>query len=124
MTPAEYLDQCKAKMGIESDYELSRRLEIHRGWLPDIRRGKRHMPLDTAYRIAITLELDPAEVVADLESQREKNAKRAEFWRSFTSRARTAAAVLLCTLAWSFSATFADVQDAATGGLRRRWKCA
>lgn len=130
MTPSEYLDACKAKIAIESDYELSKRLDMHRGWIPEIRRGERHLPLDVAYRIAITLELDPAQVVADLEGQREKNAKRKDFWLGFTRRA-AAVAILACTLAWSCFATFADAQKLLGGAalvaasaayLRRRYR--
>jgi anti-sigma-K factor RskA len=72
-----------------------------------MRRGERNIPLDVAFKIAITLELDPATVVADLESQREKNERRRSFWTGFMQRAAIVAA-LACTLAWSFSATYED----------------
>ena len=81
MTPTEYLDAAKTKIGITSDYELSKRLNIHRGWIPAIRRSERHIPLDVAYKLAIILELDPAQVVAELEAERETNPARADFWR-------------------------------------------
>jgi len=116
MNPSEYLDATKARIGIESDYELAKRLEMDRQSIPAIRRGERHLALDVAYRIAITLELDPAQVVADLEGQREKNAKRAAFWRSFTLRAQKAAAIVLCTLALSYSVTSGEGQK-LLGGL-------
>lgn len=116
MTPSEYLDATKARIGVTSDYELAKRIEISDKVIPAIRRGERHLPLDVAYRIAITLELDPAEVVADLEGQREKNEKRAAFWRSFTLRARQAAVIALCTLALSYSGISGDAAK-LLGGL-------
>lgn len=73
------------------------------------------MPLDMAFRIAITLELDPAQVVADLEEQREKNAKRQGFWRSFTSRAHSSAVAVLCMLALIASATCGSVPGLSGG---------
>lgn len=116
MIPKEYLDAAKARLGIVSDYELAKRLDARPNHVAEVRSGKRGMPLDMAYRIAITLELDPAQVVADLEGQREKNDKRAAFWRSFTLRAQKAAAIVLCTLALSYSASSVDAAK-LLGGL-------
>ncbi len=123
MTPAEYLDAAKKRMAIESDYELAKRLGTGNGHIAEMRVGKRNVPLDVAFKLAITLALDPAEVVADLEQQREKNEKRREFWTGFMSRARQVAAVVLCTLAVSFFAISGN--GAAThGGFSRRFRFA
>lgn len=109
MTPSEYLDAAKKAMGIESDYELAARFEIPRQYISNYRKTGA-IDTMTAYKIAITLKLDPAQVVADLEGQREKNEKKRAFWASFTSRARIAivAMGLSCTLGWSFSAMSGD----------------
>lgn len=123
MTPSEYLDAAKNRMAIESDYELAKRLETPSGHIAEMRSGKRGMPLAVAFKLAITLQLDPAEVVADLEQQREKNPARKAFWSGFMSRARLVAVAVLCTLAVSYSATFAN--GAAThGGFSRRLRFA
>lgn len=114
MTPNEYFDAAKQRMGIASDYELAKRLDIGRNGLPEMRAGKRNVPLDVAFKLAITLELDPAAVVADLESQREKNEKRRSFWAGFLQRA-AAVAALACTLALSYSGISAN-EAAALGG--------
>lgn len=124
MKPAEYLDAAKARLNLPSDYQLAKVLELPNGSIPAMRRGSRNIPLDVAFRIAITLELDPAQVVADLEEQREKNAKRRGFWRSFRSHAACAALALACMLASNLSATFGSVQGAAGGAFRRRAYCA
>lgn len=87
MSPAEYLDAAKARLSLKSDYALAKIAGIHRNYLPEIRRGDRAVPIQTAYWLAITLEKDPAEVVADLEMQREKNPERVKFWSGFLSRA-------------------------------------
>lgn len=120
MKPSAYLDAIKAQMNIESDYELAKRLEVGRGRIVEMRKGSRPVPLDIAFKIAITLELDPAHVVADLEEQREKNEKRRGFWRSFLLRAPMLLAVLACTLALNFSATCESVPRALFGRNRRR----
>lgn len=119
MKPSAYLDAVKAQMSIQSDYELAKRMEVTRGQIVAMRNESRPIPLAMAFKIAITLELDPAHVVADLEEQREKNEKRRGFWRSFLSRAPMLLAVLACTLALNFSATCESVPRALFGKNRR-----
>lgn len=118
MKPAEYLDAAKARLNIESDYELAKRLSARPNHIAEVRSGKRGTPLDVAFKLAITLEMDPATVVADLESQREKNATRQGFWQSFISHARTATVLLVCMLAWSFSGISGDGSRAGVGFFR------
>ena len=119
MTPNEYLDAAKQTLGITSDYEMAKRMDIPRSYMPTIRSGERHVPIEVMFKLAITLNLDPARVVADLESRRKANKKSGEFWKGFLSRA-TMAAVLVCTLAWNFSAIPGE-GAARLGGRNRRF---
>lgn len=118
MKPADYLDAVKARISVTSDYELAKRLGVQRGPLSQMRSGERAVPLDVAFKIAITLELDPAEVVADLEAQRAKTPKAREFWAGFISHARQAAAVVLCMLALNSFGIYGGAA-APLGGFRR-----
>lgn len=120
MKPSAYLDAVKAQLNIASDYELPKRLETGNGPIAEIRKERRAIPLDMAFRIAITLNLDPAQVVADLAEQREKNEKRREFWRSFLSRAAYGVAAIGCTLALILSATFGSAAAEHGGFFRPR----
>lgn len=121
MTPAEYLDAAKARLKITSDYELAKRFGHGNGPIAEMRKGNRNIPLDIAFRLAITLEMDPAQVVADLESQREKNPEKRSFWTGFISRAAMVIGVMACTLALNFSGMQGN--GAAThGGFFRRPK--
>lgn len=124
MKPAEYLDAAKARLNLPSDYALAQAMDCDRARISEVRSGHRAMPLEIAFRIAITLELDPAQVVADLEEQREKNEKRRGFWRSFQSRAACTAAVLGITLASLLFAISGSVQNPHGGGFRWRRQCA
>lgn len=124
MKPSAYLDAVKAQLNIESDYALAKRLEIGRARIVEMRNGARPVPLDIAFKVAIALQLDPAQVVADLEEQREKNEKRRDFWRSFLSRAPMLIAVLACTLALNFSATCGSVENTLFGRNNRRFNFA
>lgn len=123
MKPSEYFDAAKTALNIQSDYELAKRFGVGNGRIAMIKSGERPVPLDIAYKLAITLNLDPAEVVADLESQREKNPTRQAFWRSFIKHARTAAAMVACMLALNFGG-FSENAQAALGGLFRPRKYA
>lgn len=119
MKPTEYIDAVKARLKIESDYELAKRFGVGRARITEMKSGVRPVPLDVAFKLAITLELDPATVVADLESQREKNPTRRAFWDSFTSHARAAVVLVACMLAWSFSG-ISEGAAAMHGGFFRR----
>jgi len=91
MTPSKYLDQLKAKIGVESDYALAKSLDVRPGHMPELRNGIRALSPYLCTKIAIGLGLDPTSVIADIEEQREKNAKRKEFWRSLRRNSATGA---------------------------------
>ena len=116
----ELLDAAKVKSNITSDYGIAKRLGLPPQSIPAMRSGKRPIPLDVAYKLAIILELDPAQVVAELEAEREKHAGRAEFWRSFLQRAAMVAA-LACTLALNCLSTCEDAAAKAAFGKRRQY---
>jgi len=119
MTPAQYLDAAKERIQVSSDYELARRLGMPKQHISAWRSGKRSPDAYACAVLAITLELDPATVIADVQQQAETHAGRKEFWRSFLSRAGKVAAVL-CTLASLAFAGFGSVQAGSGGGFRRR----
>lgn len=121
MKANDYFDAAKARLNVTSDYALCKRLDLPNGSLPAMRKGERAVPLDVAYKLAITLELDPALVVADLESQREKNENRRAFWAGFISHARAAAVMLACMLVLSFSGGLGSEQKARGGLFSRRF---
>jgi len=101
-----YLDSAREKLGGISDYALAKKLDLTRSHLSSIRLQKRSMPAHAAFKLAITLELDPAEVLADIEAQQEPNAERRKFWEGFLLRARPLAAVLM--LAYACTASYAS----------------
>jgi len=121
MKTREYLDAAKTAAKVPSDYALAKKLEISPGAICDVRQGKRGLPLDAVYRLAIILEMDPAQMVAEMEAERETNPGKAEFWRSFLSRAALVLATVACTLVWSFSAGRAADQAPAFFGRRGKF---
>ena len=114
MTPAQYLAACKTKLGHCTDYALAKKWEIDKGYISKLMRGKTPINARVAFLIATTLELDPATVLADIESQ-QQTGKAGEFWKSFLSHARAAAAASLCMLAFGLFAGIGS-EPAGTGG--------
>lgn len=110
MTPNDYINAAKAAMQIESDNELAKRMGVHRARISQYRSGNQWPDNYVVIKLAIALNLDPVAVLADLESQRDKRPGRAEFWRSFLSRA-VPVVVLAVTLALSSTA----ISPAAAG---------
>lgn len=87
MTPNEYLDAAKKTLNISSDNELSKRLGISRFRVSGYRNAREWPDNFVIFRLAVILEKDPAELVADLASQHEKDPERAGFFRDFVARA-------------------------------------
>lgn len=119
MTPAQYLAACKTKLGHISDYELAKRWQINDGYMSNLMRGKRPVNAHIAFLIAITLERDPALVLAEIEAQ-QQTGKAGDFWKSFLLRARATAAALLCTLALLLSAGIGSDRAGVGGVFNRR----
>lgn len=124
MKPSEYLDAAKGRLNIQSDYELAKRFAVPRGSISEMRSGHRSVPLEVAFRLAIVLEMDPAQVVADLEQQREKNPAKRDFWTGFISRAAMLLIAVACTLALNFSAISGSAANALFGRRLRPNDCA
>lgn len=115
----ELLLECKIKLGIKSDYALAKALEVHSGRVSAYMLDKEHPDPYACVRMALILKRDPAEIIAEIESEIEKNPIKRNFWVDFLQHAKQAAQrgmlVLLCGLTlWGGLAT------AASGFSRRR----
>lgn len=103
MKPSEYLDKCKIALKIESDYALGKALEIPNQRIADYYKGIRAPDAYGCARIALTLKLDPLEVLADIEAQSAKTEARREFWTGFIGRSRKGGGVILWALVFGSS---------------------
>lgn len=119
MKAASLLDAAKDRLSLKSDYALAKAASTPKQRISRIRQGKEPVPLHLAYWLAITLQRDPAAVVAELEEEREKDADRKAFWRSFLSRAPLSVLAALCTLALTSFGIGGNAQ-AANGGTTDR----
>jgi transcriptional regulator with XRE-family HTH domain len=115
MKAAELLDLAKGRLSLKSDYALAKMSGIPKQRISQIRSGKEAMPLHLIYWLAVTLEKDPAELVAQQEIEREKNPERVKFWNSFLSRAALLLG-LVVALPSMLSGSIGNAQ-AASGGI-------
>lgn len=115
MKAAQLLDEAKRRLLLKSDYALAKASGTTKQRINAIRSGREPVPLHMAFWLAITLERDPALIVAELEEERETNITRKAFWQSFLSRAAQLAA-MSCTLAFVNFGGSGSAQ-ANTGGI-------
>jgi plasmid maintenance system antidote protein VapI len=98
----ELLLECKIKLGVQTDYKLAQAIGINRGRVSDAMKGKWHLDPFTVVRMALILQRDPAELLAEIELDSEKNQDRQEFWRGFIQHAKQTAKrgmlVLICII--------------------------
>lgn len=85
-TIGEYLDEAKEKHGIKSDSELGRQLGASKqavsGW-----RNSPSKPDDYAcIRLAELLGINPLEIIAAANAEREADPERAKWWLDFSKR--------------------------------------
>lgn len=79
-TTVDYLDEAKRCLGIESDYALSKRLDIRQSTISGYRAGRSHFDELTALKIAQACNIDPMEVIAAAAYERAKTPDVRDIW--------------------------------------------
>ncbi len=96
-----YLDECKAKLGVGTNYALAKALNINQSRIGEYYKGKT-IPDDYAcFKFAECLEIDPAIVIAEIRASSEKNPEKREYFRAFRGACGKAAAGIMLALALS-----------------------
>jgi hypothetical protein len=95
MNGREYLEACKSKLKVNSNYKLAIELEISESELNFYARGQRLPSVYACFKFAECLGLDPAIIIADIASESEKNAKKRNYFKSFMSTCTKAVAGIL-----------------------------
>ena len=86
----EYIKEAKDKLGISSDYALSKELGLTKQAISKYQTGERVMDDYTAAKIANVLEINPLEPIAAANAEREKDAAKVDFWRRLGSSSKAA----------------------------------
>jgi hypothetical protein len=117
----ELLLECKVKLGIQSDYKLAQALEMHSGLISDYMSGKRVPDEYACMRISLILQRNPAEIIAVIQGESEKNPKRKAFWLDFLVHAKQAAKLGMLLLTFIVALNGGKNQEAQAGFFRKRY---
>lgn len=99
MRTPDYVDALRAKLDCRSDYELAKRLGVQQNQIARYRKGGT-FDNTMAARVAALLDLDPLEVIGDMELERAKSDATREQWAKIMQRfSRVAAAATAALLA-------------------------
>lgn len=114
MDISKVLDDAKAKLGAASDYALAKQTGIKKEYISLYRSGQRTPDAYACARLAEVLEIDPFELLAQVEAATEKNEERRTYWKQVTARiaAGTAAGFFLVAVSGEAEEKgLCDVQD-------------
>ena len=129
ITP-QLIDQLKEKHGLRSDYAVAKMLGISTQRLSNYRTGRNRFDDLMAYKVAELLELDPAEVIAQINMERAKRPEERKAWKEILERLGSAAAVVTLGVSLLFPAPSPAAQSQtsfnpdmyyANQWRRRRW---
>lgn len=88
----ERLLECKVKLGIKSDYGLAKALKSDRRRISEYMAGTRKPDAYIAVKMAEILKVHPLLLLAEFESETEKNEEKRNFWINFAQRIKSGAA--------------------------------
>ncbi len=80
MKTAEYLDQVKEKLNLSSDYQLAREIGVSTGGIANYRKGRNTFDQFVCFQVADILEINPAEIIANIQAERETDKFKREYW--------------------------------------------
>lgn len=104
MNGHEYIEACKTRLKVDSNYKLAIELDIAERDINFYARGERLPGVYACFKIGECLGIDPSIIMADIASETEKNPKKREFFKAFMSCCKVAVAVgLMISALWSSS---------------------
>lgn len=86
MDQAKLIDECRERLGVESDYALGKLWGVAQNSISQYRTGKRGFDDYMLHRVAETLDKDPRELTATRELDREPNGKRRSYWEKLLKK--------------------------------------
>jgi len=101
-TTVEYIDAAKKALNIESDYKFCQWLGMPRQAANNWRKGKNGIDDYVAVRIAEALGIEPMEIIAAANYEREKGEERKTWWgKIFQKHAQASMTVLFLCLSFN-----------------------
>jgi len=105
MNTINYIEAAKKKLGVTSNYALAKELGMSQAALSRYKSGDRVIDDYTAAKLAELLELEPIEVIAAANAEREKDSAKAAFWRKLAGGRQAAGLAGVLILAGFLSGT-------------------
>lgn len=110
----EYLDEAKAKIGIESDYAFAKNIGITRGAMSNYRNKVSIMDDYTAAQVANILGIQAIIVIAAANAERERDDGKKDFWQKYWKKlGGIAASIFLMTVTLFVTVTYPTPAQAA-----------
>lgn len=81
MNTIEYLDAAKARLGIESDYALAKKLGMRASTISNYRAGRGQMDDEIATKVAVAAGIHPGIVMLDMHRARAKTPAEQSIWQ-------------------------------------------
>lgn len=108
-TTNDFLDMLKSRLGLASDYALSKFLGCGQSRISNYRNGRSHLGDEEALLMAELLEIDPAYILATVHAERAKGEVQKRVWADIIKKiGGVAAALLLCIYALPLLSNHAD----------------
>lgn len=111
MQAIDLIEKVKKEAGIKSDYALAKILKISTARMSDYKAGRVRPDTYTLTKMALLLNVEPIEIIAEYEADNEKNEDKKEFWQSFRSHIGKAAVIML-----AIGCTLSSPNEAQAGG--------
>jgi len=85
MRTAEYLEKCKQVLDLDTDYKLAKVWDIDTSSMSQYFKGKLKPDNYLCFRIAETLHESPTKIIAELESENQRNETKSLYFKRFFS---------------------------------------
>lgn len=86
MDMSKVIDRAQEKLGVSSDYELAKKLDMPKQRISAYRKGEEKPNAYACARLAEVLDVDPMALLAQVEADTEKNEARRNYWRALLKR--------------------------------------
>ncbi|WP_284079374.1 helix-turn-helix domain-containing protein [Herbaspirillum aquaticum] len=86
MSTLDYLDEAKARLGLPSDYALSKALGLTTSAISNYRKGRSRIDDDVALKLAALTGRDPLEVIAAANMERAKSPEMVAIWKGLMEK--------------------------------------
>lgn len=95
----EIIQRAKKHGNIESNYALAKKLDVRDARVNAWTKGTEHPSNEAATKLALMADLDPMEVIAEIELRTAKSEKKREFWKEFLESRSVAVSVIIGLIA-------------------------